>query len=298
MTNFDGVVTADPAWVDVPQLSAVCQALGGAGGPMNAQAVAIVARLGFLANAISALSTGAKLLTGSGAPSDELGANGDLYIDPTALMLYGPKAAGTWPAGVSLQGPAGSAGPSGSGVPNVAVFNYSSATQLFTVPEGVTRIAIEAWGPGEGGRGNGGQLSGASGGYCYKVLTVSPGEVLSIVVGQGGYGGPAGGGSPGGGSLTNVFIAGTTFSVVANGGSGLGGVAYGGDINLQGAPGNWINGTPFQPNGANAPRGGSGGFGNPYNTAGDGCVPGGGGGCAGPGYAGGAGADGQVIIYY
>jgi hypothetical protein len=49
------------------------------------------------------------VLNGAGAPSNELGTNGDFYLDTTASTLYGPKASGVWPGtGVSLVGPGGS----------------------------------------------------------------------------------------------------------------------------------------------------------------------------------------------
>jgi len=50
-------------------------------------------------------TNGNTILTTSGAPSNGTGANGDYAYDPTAKIMYGPKAAGVWPAGVSLQGP-------------------------------------------------------------------------------------------------------------------------------------------------------------------------------------------------
>jgi hypothetical protein len=57
---------------------------------------------------------GNTILSGSGAPSSGGGVNGDLYLDSAASRLYGPKAAGSWGAGVSLIGPAGSAGATGA----------------------------------------------------------------------------------------------------------------------------------------------------------------------------------------
>lgn len=51
--------------------------------------------------------SGTTILTGAGAPSPLLGANGDMYVDKTtgAVKLYGPKASGAWPAqGVDLGG--------------------------------------------------------------------------------------------------------------------------------------------------------------------------------------------------
>mgnify|MGYP000458678370 CR=1 FL=1 len=57
---------------------------------------------------------GRTILSGSGAPSSGLGADGDFYIDTTyPSYLYGPKAAGAWPSGVSLVGATGASGAAG-----------------------------------------------------------------------------------------------------------------------------------------------------------------------------------------
>jgi hypothetical protein len=53
---------------------------------------------------------------GSGAPANALGNDGDFYIDVVGQMNYGPKAAGTWPAGTSRVGPQGIQGDDGSGI--------------------------------------------------------------------------------------------------------------------------------------------------------------------------------------
>jgi hypothetical protein len=57
---------------------------------------------------------GATILSGTGGPSVNLGANGDYYMDTDAHQLYGPKTNDTWPGGVSLVGPVGPRGPAGS----------------------------------------------------------------------------------------------------------------------------------------------------------------------------------------
>jgi hypothetical protein len=44
------------------------------------------------------------ILSGSGAPSNGLGINGDFYMDAAASNVYGPKATGTWPGATSLKG--------------------------------------------------------------------------------------------------------------------------------------------------------------------------------------------------
>lgn len=50
--------------------------------------------------------TGIPALSGSGAPSNTLGVDGQLYIDTAANTLYGPKAAGAWGSGIPLTGAA------------------------------------------------------------------------------------------------------------------------------------------------------------------------------------------------
>lgn len=56
---------------------------------------------------------GNTILYGIVAPTTE-GVDGDFYIDTVTNMLYGPKAAGVWPAGTSLVGPTGATGATGS----------------------------------------------------------------------------------------------------------------------------------------------------------------------------------------
>jgi hypothetical protein len=70
-------------------------------------------------------TNGNSVLNGATAPNNNQGANGDFFINTATNTLYGPKANGTWPAGVSLvgsqgptgatglQGPAGAAGATG-----------------------------------------------------------------------------------------------------------------------------------------------------------------------------------------
>lgn len=56
----------------------------------------------------------------------------------------------------------------------------------FTVPAGVTSVTIEGWGGGGPGGAAGGSVGGGGGGeggYGTKVLTVSPGDTISYVVG-------------------------------------------------------------------------------------------------------------------
>jgi hypothetical protein len=87
---------------------------------------------------------GATIRTGDAAPAASLGNDGDFYFDKTAKVLYGPKAAGAWPAtGTSLTGPAGKDGSSvlfGAGVPTeadgkVGDFYFSTDKSTFYGPK-------------------------------------------------------------------------------------------------------------------------------------------------------------------
>ena len=51
---------------------------------------------------------------GIGAPASATGIDGDFYIATNTNTLYGPKASGAWPTGVSLIGATGPAGPTGA----------------------------------------------------------------------------------------------------------------------------------------------------------------------------------------
>ncbi|MDE2099073.1 MAG: hypothetical protein KGL39_17600 [Patescibacteria group bacterium] len=96
-------------------------------------------------------------------------------------------------------------------------------TYTFTVPSGVTRILALLWGAGGGGAGagtTGGGGAGGGGAFGGWFLDVTPGESVSITVGQGGSGGASGANGAAGGA-SSITVAGTTYT--ANGG-GAGGV--------------------------------------------------------------------------
>lgn len=115
--------------------------------------VTIVDAVNTVVGRIAALEAANTVHYGSGAPSNGLGANGDLYIDTSAHYIYGPKSSGVWPAGVSLVGPAGPtgrAGPTGPAGPTGAtgpagptgfsryVFNPQSGTTYTVLASDVT----------------------------------------------------------------------------------------------------------------------------------------------------------------
>jgi hypothetical protein len=59
-------------------------------------------------------TNGNGVLNGAIAPTNNQGVDGDFYVNTTTNTMHGPKANGTWPAGVSLVGPQGSAGVAGA----------------------------------------------------------------------------------------------------------------------------------------------------------------------------------------
>jgi hypothetical protein len=98
-------------------------------------------------------TNGTTILTGTGAPADTLGNDGDFYLDQSVSVLYGPKTGGSWPTtGTSLVGPKGDQGPAGpSGASNVTAYTsqltgvtigtstadvFPSGFQLDNVPAG------------------------------------------------------------------------------------------------------------------------------------------------------------------
>jgi hypothetical protein len=90
---------------------------------------------------------------------------------------------------------------SNSGFNNEETFFATMTTpggiQTWTVPAGVTRIMVECWGGGGGGQraiglnanplfNNLSGIGGGAGGYASRSISVTPGQVLSIIVGSGG----------------------------------------------------------------------------------------------------------------
>ncbi len=57
---------------------------------------------------------GRTVLSGTASPTGGDGADGDFYIDTDDNLLFGPKTAGAWGAGVSLVGPTGPTGEAGA----------------------------------------------------------------------------------------------------------------------------------------------------------------------------------------
>jgi hypothetical protein len=206
-------------------------------------------------------------------------------------------------------------------------FIYTGSIQTFTVPDCVYSITVYAWGAGGAG---GSDTRGGGGGFAQGTISVTPGQVLHVVVGGGGnyepgtntaYGGGGatigpranGAGNGGGGGYSGIFNSATlntsTALVIAAGGGGGGrgdygnGGAGGGNIGVAGSnDDNAIGGSGgTQSAGGNAGSGGSGGVctnGNTQPTSGT-ALQGGAGGsrgtlalCAGSNAGGGGGGGG------
>jgi len=135
-----------------------------------------------------------------------------------------------------------------SGLPNLPVtttFTYIGTTQTYTVPAGITSISVTLSGAGGGGG------SGGSGALVTGTLTVTPGQVITIVVGgsttglAGGYpgGGSAGSSNPaegarGGGGYSAISNGSGTYHAIAGAGGGAAGYGgVGGSGGLNGANG-------------------------------------------------------------
>ncbi len=122
------------------------------------------------------------------------------------------------------------------------VYNYLGENQTYTVPENVFALRVNLWGAG----GAGGDIllnstaHGGGGGFASGVICVTPGDVLTIIVGQGGEKGSVnqinstmyGGGGAGGANRTRIYagagggrsaiLLGTNELITAGGGGGGG----------------------------------------------------------------------------
>lgn len=174
-------------------------------------------------------------------------------------------------------------------------FAYTGSNQTFTVPATTTSLTVYIWGAGGGGNTN----YGGAGAMVQGVLLVTPGETLTIVVGQGGTidgtttfgGGGAGGGNMTGGSAAGIGNSGNGFPQNAGSGGGRSAIQRGGtdptnDIVVAGGGG---GGTFFS-----SDRGGSATFSGTAN-AGVGGLPGLGGTQSAGGAGGGTGQYGQGL---
>ena len=125
---------------------------------------------------------------------------------------------------------------------NIKVYDDPAENpQTFVVPAGVNRLIVECVGGGAGGSAqslSGAQncrraQSGGAGGYCLKMIVVSPEDEITVNVGAGGQQGSSGQ-SPGNGGTSNF---GTFCSAVGGQTGGDGGSGVDGDLNFDGGEG-------------------------------------------------------------
>ena len=182
---------------------------------------------------------------------------------------------------------------------------FKTASETYTVPTGITKIVVDlisAGGGGGGGHGSYWSSGGSGGSNAIKTLSVSVGQTYTLTIGAAGAGGGGGTNGTAGGTASFVNLSGTTVNLQCTGGgagkyngaSDAGGVATGGDLNINGARGNSTAG-----GGQSAWVAASTRWGFPSgwsNAVADAAQPGvgyGAGGCAAYAYLNGVGADGQ-----
>lgn len=287
---------------------------GGAGTPQNTRRAA---------QAVVSLKAGVAASTGTEtAPTPDAG-----YVELARVTLANGATsipAANIVANASLRRKIGS-------LPDLRDILVGSRQQVFgtagtfswTVPENVYRIRGRVWGGGGGGgaaaasSGNSAAGSaGGGGGYTSGVVSVFPGQVLTITVAPGGTSGIVSGTTPtnggaGGSSSVGSFLTSTggaggasAYNSIAGAG-GAGGESFGGSEAQSGT----IGSVPllFGATYAGGPGGGTFGTSNSYvggvgATGPGGIGPGGGGSGAaasnGAGGSGGPGAAGRVILEY
>jgi len=79
---------------------------------------------------------GKTIWSGTSDPAAATGANGDFYINTADNKIFGPKASGAWPAGVSLLGPRGT----GYTAPRAPVLATGQVIWLFSRICGLTPV--------------------------------------------------------------------------------------------------------------------------------------------------------------
>lgn len=153
--------------------------------PTDAQGRVIIAGLGSGGGGSGTPGADGKtILNGTSAPSNSLGTNGDFYIDTAAVKLYGPKAAGAWPAGTSLVGADGRTLLNGSGVPSNGVGNNGD----FYIDTAALKIygpkASGLWPSGVSLSGSAPQYTVDSTGFPTAIVLPNSGRKLPVITGD------------------------------------------------------------------------------------------------------------------
>ena len=89
----------------------------------------------------TATSVSNTILNGITSPKSTQGINGDFFIDTKALTIYGPKASGRWPVGISLRGTQGVAGTTGTSGSNGTDGRNAQSASAVVGAQGATGAA-------------------------------------------------------------------------------------------------------------------------------------------------------------
>ena len=98
---------------------------------------------------------GKSVLNRTSNPTSGIGVDGDFFINTSSNTLFGPKASGSWPSGVSLVGPTGAAGATGPQGPTGATGATGATGPAGPAPSGTGIVTVNG-----GVLGTPGSLSG------------------------------------------------------------------------------------------------------------------------------------------
>jgi hypothetical protein len=101
---------ADGLWGSPLQLQTGAQGPSGVTGATGAAGQSYTGPTGIGGDTGPTGPYGASVVAVAGTPNVNVGRDGDLAFDVTGKQIFGPKAAGAWPAAVSIAGPTGPTG--------------------------------------------------------------------------------------------------------------------------------------------------------------------------------------------
>jgi hypothetical protein len=215
------------------------QGLTGATGATGAQGIQGIT--GATGAQGAAGTDGKTVANGTADPTSSTGVDGDFYINTATNMLFGPKASGAWPTGVSLVGPTGATGAQGiqgltgdQGIQGLmgATGPAPSGTGIVTVSSGTLQTPGELTGDVTTS-GAGLATSIATGAVTSDKLldgTIATADVADAAITDAKINGVAG--SKVSGNITGNAANVTGTVVVANGGTGLTSTPTDGQIDI------------------------------------------------------------------
>jgi hypothetical protein len=101
---------ADGSWGSPLQLQTGAQGPSGVTGATGPSGQSYTGPTGIGGDTGPTGAYGASVVSVGGTPNANVGRDGDLAFDVTGKQFFGPKAAGVWPAAVSIAGPTGPTG--------------------------------------------------------------------------------------------------------------------------------------------------------------------------------------------